>query len=335
MSSIFVESDALSTPSASPQAPPSRLSAWAQLVRLPNVFTVIADVSAAFLLVSHGPQPVERLLCVVLAGVSLYWAGMILNDVFDVEEDRQQRPMRPIPAARIPIGQAKTAGWGLLVLGVALAAISGYLPRPDAPVTWLPAAIAVALAIMIVAYDGPLKSTVLAPAAMGSCRVLSFLLGAAPCLAVAGDGPLVPKYVVGIALGFGVYVMGITTMARHEATGGPSPNLSTGILVTIMGAAILAFAPQMAGNAVGWHVSPNKVFPIMIGMIAFPVILRGLRAIGDPTPIKIQTTIRVGIFTIIPLAASFAFLAPGPAWGLIVFMLTIPSLMLALRFRVT
>ena len=52
---------------------------------MPNVFTVIADVSAAFLLVAHGPEPVGRWLCVVAAGIALYWAGMILNDVFDVD----------------------------------------------------------------------------------------------------------------------------------------------------------------------------------------------------------------------------------------------------------
>ncbi len=62
----------------------SNLTSWAQLVRLPNVFTVIADVSAAFLLVAHGPVPISRFALIVLAGIALYWAGMILNDVFDV-----------------------------------------------------------------------------------------------------------------------------------------------------------------------------------------------------------------------------------------------------------
>ena len=309
--------------------------AWAQLVRLPNVFTVLADVSAAFLLVAHGPQPLARFICVVLAGVALYWAGMILNDVFDFEKDLQERPSRPIPAGLIPLGQAKKAGWMLLVSGVAIAGLSGYLPAAEVPSTWLPAAVALALAVTIVAYDGPLKSTPLAPVAMGACRVLSFLLGAAPCIAVAAGEPLFPKYVFGIALGFGVYVMGITTMARHEATGGPSPNLSTGLMVTMIGAAILAFAPQLARDPMPWHVSPKGVFPIMIGLIALPVVLRGLRATGDPTPVKIQTTIRVGIFTIIPLAASFAFLGAGPVWGVAVFMLTLPSIILSLRFRVT
>jgi 4-hydroxybenzoate polyprenyltransferase len=309
--------------------------AWAQLVRLPNVFTVLADVGAAFLLVSQGPYPLGRFALIVLSGVSLYWAGMILNDVFDIDRDRQERPERPIPAGLIPLGQAKKAGWGLLFLGVILAASSGAIPAENRPATWLPAAVAICLAIMVVAYDGPLKATLLAPAAMGSCRLLSFLLGASPCLSVIGDGPLFPKYVIAIALGFGVYVMGITAMARHEATGGPSSSLSSGWVLIIIGAAVLAFAPQTAGNPVGWHVSPAKVFPIMIGMIALPVVLRGLRAVGDPTPAKIQTTIRVGILTIIPLAASFAVLGAGPAWGLAVFSLAIPSIALAKRFRIT
>ncbi len=321
--------------------PPSSWIAWAQLVRLPNVFTVLADVSAAFLLVAHGPQPHWRLICVVLAGAALYWAGMVLNDVFDVDRDRQERPTRPLAAGQISLPQAKAAGWGLLVLGVVLAAASGYLPSETLTGSWVPAAVGIALASMIVAYDGPLKNTILAPVAMGSCRVLSFLLGAAPCMSgVLDEGPLFPRYVVAIALGFGMYVMGITTMARDEATGGPSANLPRGLLVTMIGAAMLAFAPQTAspqiaqGN-IAWHMSTGGPFPMMIALIALPVILRGLRVISDPTPAKIQTTIKVGVLTIIPLAAAFAFLGAGPVWGLAVFSLAVPSIVLGSRLRVT
>ena len=309
--------------------------AWAQLVRLPNVFTVIADVSAAFLLISQGPQPINRLIVIVLAGIALYWAGMILNDVFDVERDRQLRPGRPIPAGQIAIGQARTAGWSLLLVGVALAAVTGHLPSDNTPATWLPAALGVLLALVIVLYDGPLKRTPLAPVAMGGCRALSFLLGASACLPIVAGTPLFPKYIAAIAVGFGVYVMGITTMARHEASGGPSPNLHLGLVVTGLGAVMLAVAPQMAANQAGWHVSTKDMFPLMIGMISLPVIVRGFRAVRDPSPVKIQTAIRVGILTIIPLAASFAFLGAGPTWGITIFLLTVPTLYLAIRFRVT
>ena len=142
--------------------------AWAQLVRLPNVFTIIADIAAAFLFTAAGPSPISRLVVVILAGVSLYWSGMILNDVFDEAVDRKQRSKRPIPLGWISKREASVGGWVLLALGICLATASGRIPSPEVPTTWLPGIIAVMLAIMIVGYDGPLKSTVLAPAAMGS-----------------------------------------------------------------------------------------------------------------------------------------------------------------------
>jgi 4-hydroxybenzoate polyprenyltransferase len=303
---------------------------------VPNVFTVLADVGAAFLLVAHGPAPIGRFVLVLLAGVALYWAGMILNDVFDVQQDRQERPDRPLAAGQIPLRQATWAGWGSLLVGIGLAGASGRFPSVDHAATWLPGAVGVALAVMIVAYDGPLKKTPLAPAAMGGCRLLSFLLGAAPCVALLPPQPLVfPKYVIAIALGFGIYVMGITTMARHEASGGANPNLATGLLVMIIGAALLAFAPSTAEANLAWRVDPDRHFPILIGLIVFPVILRGIRLQGDPSAARIQDAIRAGVLTIIPLAAAFALLGAGRLWGLIVFALVVPALFLAIRLRVT
>lgn len=313
----------------------SPLGSWAQLVRLPNVFTVLADVGAAFLLVAHGPAPVGRFILILLSGVALYWAGMILNDVFDIDRDREERPTRPIAAGDVSLSAAKTAGWGLLVVGIALAFASGYFPSDTVASTWLPGAVAVALAVMIVGYDGPLKKTLLAPAAMGSCRVLSFLLGAAPCLPLPGSDVLFPQYLLGIAAGFGIYIMGITTMARREAVGGRSPNLLTGYLVTMVGLGLLAFAPSMTKGEFQWWMNPDRQFPLLIGLIACPMLLRGLRLQVEPTPTNIQNAIRAGILSIIPLAASFAFLGAGRMWGLIVFALIIPAIILAARLRVT
>jgi hypothetical protein len=102
-----------------------------------------------------------------------------------------------------------------------------------------------------------------------------------------------------------------------------------------LGSVCLAFAPLLAEGPMPWHVSPQRVFPIMIGMIAFPVVMRGMRTAHDPSPINIQTTIRIGILTIIPLAACFALLGAGPIWGMAVIALVVPSIVLAMRFRVT
>jgi 4-hydroxybenzoate polyprenyltransferase len=82
-------------------------------------------------------------------------------------------------------------------------------------------------------------------------------------------------------------------------------------------------------------MSTLEVFPLMVGMISFPVIVRAFRAARSPSPANIQTTIRVAILTIIPLAACFAVLGAGTLWGLAVFSLVVPSMVLAVRFRVT
>jgi len=260
---------------------------------------------------------------------------MVLNDVFDLQQDRAERSARPLAAGHISLGHARLAGWGLLLWGVLLGALSGYLPAGDYPVTWFPAVISLLLAIAIVAYDGPLKQTPLAPAAMGACRALSFLLGASPCLSFVDGEPLVPPYLLAIALGFGTYVMGVTTMGRREAVGGASPNLPIGLVVIILGAVVLALGPQFAPGPRAWQVSATDVFPMMIAIIVFPVVVRGYRAVREPTPARIQMTIRVGVLTIIPLAAAFAVLGAGPIWGLLVFAFVIPSLLLAARLRVT
>lgn len=313
----------------------SSLRAWAQLVRLPNVFTVLADVGAAYLLIAGGPLALGRFMLVLAAGVSLYWAGMILNDVFDLTTDRRQRPTRPLPAGHISLSRARNTGWALLVVGIVLAAASGHAPGDEFAVTWLPAAVASLLAAMIVAYDGPLKNTRMAPAAMGSCRILSFLLGAAPLLGGSGEPMIFPYYLLGIAVGFGVYIMGITTMARREAEGGSTPNLTIGLIVMIVGAALLAFAPQLAPHGRRWFLTVESGFPVLIALIVAPVIIRAVRALGDPSPARVQLTIKAGVLGIIPLAAAFAFLGAGPVWGFAVFALVVPSLVLSARFRVT
>ena len=319
----------------------SKWMAWAQLVRLPNVFTIIADIAAAFLFTAAGPSPISRLVVVILAGVSLYWSGMILNDVFDEAVDRKQRSKRPIPLGWISKREASVGGWVLLALGICLATASGRIPSPEVPTTWLPGIIAVMLAIMIVGYDGPLKSTVLAPAAMGSCRFLSFLLGASPCLAMPSLDQanflvgVIPNQTLAIATGFGVYIMGVTTMARREAKGGSRQHLLIGSMTAVLGATCLAIAPRVAAHSITPKLDINSVFPILIGMITVPVFLRAIRAVQDPTPQRIQVTIKIGILTVIPLSAAFAALGAGPVCGTAIFALVIPSLILSARFRVT
>ena len=152
--------------------------------------------------------------------------------------------------------------------------------------------------------------------------------------AMIGEEPLFPRYVLGISLGFGIYIMGITTMARNEATGGRNLNLLTGFIVLIVGLGLIAIAPQITSGR-GWNIRPDRDFPFLIGLISIPIVLRGLRVQVAPSPENIQNAIRAGILSIIPLAAGVAYLGAGAKWGLAVFALAGPAVFLAARLRVT
>src|SRR6478735_2658240 len=66
----------------------SSLFAWLQLLRLPNVFTAVADVVMGYLVACRGElQSIENLAVLAVVSILLYLSGMVLNDVFDAEVD--------------------------------------------------------------------------------------------------------------------------------------------------------------------------------------------------------------------------------------------------------
>jgi geranylgeranylglycerol-phosphate geranylgeranyltransferase len=50
--------------------------------------------------------------------------SMVVNDVFDLDVDRVNRPERPIPSGKVSVGEATTLSYGALGLGLACAALS-------------------------------------------------------------------------------------------------------------------------------------------------------------------------------------------------------------------
>src|SRR5438445_368712 len=111
-----------------PATPPWR--AYAQLVRLPNVFTALADIALGWLCATATGTPAARwpsFLLLMAASACLYSGGMIWNDFFDLEQDRRERPFRPIPSRRITRRAAATAGVIALLLGVLFAWQAGAL----------------------------------------------------------------------------------------------------------------------------------------------------------------------------------------------------------------
>ena len=154
-----------------------RLKAYLQLCRPANLPTAAADVLAgtaisglfavegAFQLADIEVLP---FLLLVMASVFLYAGGVVLNDVFDIEIDRVERPERPITSGLVPLGKARSLGFVLLAVGIGLAFFVGKT-------TGL---IAVFLALSILSYDKFAKHhPILGPLNMGVCRGLNLLMG--------------------------------------------------------------------------------------------------------------------------------------------------------------
>ena len=183
----------------------SKLEAWCRLLRAPNLLTVPGDPIAGYVLAGGVFAAGQRLNVLLCAGASLlvYCAGLILNDVFDLDEDRRRRPERPLPAGEIRPITAAIVAVVLLAGGYGLACLAGTLAS----------IVACALLVAVGVYNGGAKRIpVVGPINMGMCRGLSLLLGAAPVCQV---GLKPPAVLAGAGLLTG-YIAVVTFLARGE-----------------------------------------------------------------------------------------------------------------------
>lgn len=161
-----------------------RLQDWLQLIRLPNVFTLLADCIAAAIVAVGLSWRLSAFLPVMMASLLAYWAGMILNDVVDIEEDREHRPDRPLASGRIsPVIAGHVASGMLLIAPVLILAVMAlHTSQP----LWMGLAFlsSALLSVAVRGYDSPLKRTLLGPPLMGLCRTLNILMVGFSMLAV-------------------------------------------------------------------------------------------------------------------------------------------------------
>jgi 4-hydroxybenzoate polyprenyltransferase len=298
----------------------SRAQTYAQLVRLPNVPTALADVCLGALAAGALPGRWLSFALLLPASACLYCAGMVWNDFFDVEQDRRERPFRPIPSGRVTRREAARLGGVLLAAGVVLALLAGWAQAaaPDGAASARPAALAVALVGAILLYDGWLKRTWAGPVGMGLCRFLNVLLG------VSAAGTLAWPRGAHLALVVGLYIAGVTWFARTEARVSSRAALR-GAAAVMLAALALALPLPAAGPR-----AASPLFPYLLVALGFVVGLPALRAVAEPTPPNVQATIKRAIFALVLLDAVLATAFVGGA-GLLIALLLVPSLVLARR----
>ncbi len=302
-----------------------RILDWMRLFRAPNCFTAVADVMMGFAVVRGTFEPAWLLVQLVGASVLLYSAGMVLNDYFDVEVDRKERPERPLPSGRISIGAARAVGFGMLIAGALLGGLAGFA-ESTVVCPWRPMIIVACLAGCILGYNGGLKKTRFGPVVMGACRFFNILMGMS--IASVASGPawslgFEPGHWI-IAAGIGLYVVGITHFARDEASGKEHRDMIVGIAIMILGFVTLGLLP-----VVGPELQvENHIWWIVLGLTCLSILRRCVTAAVSPSPAKIQGAVKQCLVAIIVIDALIVLAMIGPMFGMAIFALLAPTLLL-------
>ncbi len=303
------------------------LLAYAQLVRLPAVFTALADVAMGFLFVQTAWEASDGLVLAALAvaSVLLYAAGMVFNDVFDYEFDTGNRPDRPLASGRISRSAACRFGSQLLIAGTA----AGWVTAALAGSFW-PGVVATALAGCVMGYDGLLKQTPLGPPAMGACRMLNVLLG----MSVVGIDSWGPAHGL-VAGGIGTYITGVTWFARTEARESRRLHLTLAIGVMMAGIGLLAWFPHWADRLVPLLQREPHRWDTLMTVLGLLIAWRCSRAVVEPVPWRVQMAVRQCILSLVILDAAVCFAVCGVVWAVMILLLLVPVTVLGRWVYVT
>lgn len=301
-----------------------------RLARPANIVTAFSDIAAGVAIalyalekggLSFSDKPYREewllpVLLLLLATLGLYGGGVVMNDVFDVELDKIERPERPIPSGLV--SKKAGAAWGVFLLLIGVVA-AGLVHRPQ--FFSFSFFIALAIAVAALLYDAWGKhQSLFGPVNMGLCRGLNLLLGMS----------LVPEAVsryAYLALVPIVFIAAITMISRGEVHGGKSRTLL--FAGGLYAAVIIAISAHAIAN--GHGLWANGFLVLFAGMNFFPL----LKARSNPSGPNIGKAVKAGVLSLILMNAAWvaAFGLPLVALGMLALLPL--SILLAKAFAVT
>lgn len=188
--------------SSAPVRSHGRLRTWLQLLRAPNLFTVPGDPVAGYLISNSGFIDLSLLLTSA-SSLCFYSAGLLLNDLVDLAEDRAERPARPLPSKQASPETVRRVLWGLNFAGLLLLIATGSSAALIS---------GVATVLSVWTYNCLTKRIPFVGAFnMGLCRALSLLTGA-----LAGPNPSAVAIASIFAITTGLFIAAVTNLARFE-----------------------------------------------------------------------------------------------------------------------
>lgn len=292
------------------------LSDFLQLIRLPLLFTAMADPIAGYCLALPGSTlprgasvPFAPLLPLLAASGALYAAGMVLNDCNDLIRDRTLHPRRPLAAGRVSFSAAYLFGVGLALVALVSAQFAGLRAG----------AVALGIALGILLYDGVTKRHWLAGALnMGALRAGNVLMGAQAARPDAA-GLVVPPGFLAVIF---VYVALLTLLSTLEE---PPPRPRTFIGLVCAMALAVVFANVVATES-------HAVILVFTLLLAVAFLYKGLSMPREFDPGLVSDMVRLGVLGIIPLDAVAAFGSGHWPAGIGILCLLAPAIALLTGF---
>ena len=174
---------------------------WLVLGRISNLPTVWSNCLAGWWLAGGGNN--GKFFPLLLGATLLYLGGMFLNDAFDARFDAQHRRERPIPSGAIAEKSVWQISFGLLACGLIILFMLGMT-------TGILGALLVGFILL---YDAVHKVITLSPLLMAACRFLLYVVAASTALGGVNG------WSVWCGLALALYIVGLSFLARKEATG--------------------------------------------------------------------------------------------------------------------
>ncbi|MGB0723597.1 MAG: UbiA family prenyltransferase [Gammaproteobacteria bacterium] len=283
---------------------------YAQLARLPAIFSAFADILATHFIVTGGDVRLTPLVSLLIASGLIYSAGMVLNDCFDLEIDRRERPYRPLPSGAVSMTTAWLLGAGMMMAGVTLAFTAGTASGLSA----------LALAALVLAYDGWAKNGLLGPPVMGLCRYANWIMGLS-ILPLTTASWLLPIPIL-------LYVTGVTILSGQEVEARQRGAVIAAALVGGLSFPAMALLVRDGTLPHAWA--------LLAGLPAFALLMRTYIGVyRDFSPQSTQAAMRTLLMGIAPLGALVTLAAAPPWTAVVVLLLTFPGKWLARRMYVS
>jgi len=289
------------------------------LIRLPNLFTLPSNILVGFAIASALTLTFTsfvQVLLLVTISIFLYCVGLVLNDLFDYNIDKKERPDRPLASGKI---SRKVAIVLVTIFSVIALSLSLLVSVPTF-------GISLVLIALIFGYDKYLKNTQAGPFTIAAARVMNVMLGTSVSFNNIDSFPQFVILVFVLTITF-VYVSLIGFISIYEVQGF-SENIRLYLIPVIIAGIISSI---MLFTFIGFFKYESL---IILALFLF-IMTKAVYRIQKKDSIGIQQCIQKMIMSIIVLDSTYLSGIRGVEVGLAVLLLIAPLLILSRKMYMT